>query len=198
MSVKLDLYRDIKAALQDLTFIENVLHYNGQDLLNYEKDNSKRFPQSWIQISNVTWQPSQQIAYNQNRTQQQKSDTSLITVYYASYSLLEDDETFETDLVNIDLIYRALTMLEGDNYTPLQRIGESDIATNNNVRVWAQEYTTMLTEPAIAKALTDAAPLTLEIITQETKTDNFISTDIPGQDVKPGFVPTGYETIHES
>jgi hypothetical protein len=198
MSVKLDLYRDIKAALQDLTFMENVLHYNGQDLLNYEKDNSKRFPQSWIQISNVTWQPSQQIAYNQNRTQQQKSDTSLITVYYASYSLLEDDETFETDLVNIDLIYRALTMLEGDNYSPLQRIGESDIATNNNVRVWAQEYTTMLTEPAIAKTLEDAAPLTLEIITQETKTDNFISTDIPGQDVEPGFVPDGTETIHES
>ena len=90
MSVKLELYQDIKAALQDLTFIKNVLHYNGQDLLNYEKNNSKRFPQSWIQISNVTWQPSQQVPYNQNRTQQQKSDTIIVTVYYASFTLLED------------------------------------------------------------------------------------------------------------
>lgn len=198
MSVKLELYQDVKAALQELTFIKNVMHYNSQDILNYEKNNSKRFPQVWIQLSSIPWNPSELKPYNQNRTQQQKSEPITMIIYYASFSLKEDDETFETDLVNIDLIYRALTMLEGDNFSPLQRASEADIATNNNVRVWAQEYTTMLTECAIAEALTDSAPLTLEIITQETKTDNFVSTDIPGQDVEPEFVPDGTETIHES
>jgi hypothetical protein len=195
MSVKLELYQDIKAKLQELTFLKNVLHYNGQDTFNYERDNSRRFPQAWIQLSNVIWQPSQQKAYNQNRTHQQKSDPITITIYYASFSLNEDDETFETDLINIDLIYRSLTMMDGNNYNPLQRSSEGDLPTNNNVRIWAQEFTTMLTECADSSNLVNASPLTLNIITKEIKTDNFVSTDIPGQDIDPEFVPTGDETI---
>lgn len=162
-SVKLDIYQDIKAQLETITSIRNVLHYNGQDMLNYEKDISKLFPQSWIQINTVSWQPSSLSPHQQNRTQQQKSDTVSVTIYYASWDLRDDNDTFEIDLVNIDLIYRALTMLEGDNYNPLQRISETDVPTNNNVRVWTQEFTTMLTEQAIARTEVDATPVTTTI-----------------------------------
>lgn len=195
MSVKLEVYQSIKERLQDLTFVRNVLHYNSQDALNYEKDISRRFPQVWIQISDVTWQPSQHQPYNQNRTHQQKSDAVAITVYYASFSLKEDEDTFETDLVNIDLIYRALTMLDGNNFNPLQRVSETDVPTNNNARVWAQVFTTMLTEPAVATDLVDAAPLELVINPEEVKTDDFVSTDTPGQNIEDDFIPTGNETI---
>lgn len=163
MSVKLELYQAIKAQLETITSIENVLHYNGQDLQNFEKDNSKRFPQAWIQLSSITWDPSQLHPHQSNRTQQQKSSETTITIYYATFSLNEDDETFETDLTNIDLIYRALTMLDGDNFNPLQRTGESDDPTNNNVRIWAQTYSTMLTECANVSTDVDAAPVTLVI-----------------------------------
>jgi hypothetical protein len=164
MSVKLELYQDIKAKLQELSNIKNVIHYNGQDGQNYEKTNARQFPQSWIQLTDITWNPSELVAHNSNRTQQQKSGSITITIYYASWILKEDNDTFETDLVAIDEIYRALTMLSGDNYGPLQRQSENDIPTTGGVRVWAQTFTTMLTECGISTNLTDAAPVELTII----------------------------------
>jgi hypothetical protein len=163
MSVKLEIYQAIKAKLEALAFLENVLHYNGQDTLDYEEDVSKRFPQAWIQLNTVNWGASELHPHQENRTQQQKSSEVVITIYYAVFSLNPDDDTFETDLVNIDLIYRAVTMTEGDNFNPLQRSSESDESNNNNVRVWAQEFTTMLTEPAIVSTDIDAAPVTITI-----------------------------------
>ena len=163
MSVKVDLYTAIKTQLETLTFLENVLHYNGQDLLNYEKDHAKRFPQSWIQLSAIDWTASEIEPHNSNRSQQQKGNAT-ITIYYASYALSDDTDTFETDLGNIDLIYRALIMLDSTNFSPLQRAIETDDATNNNVRVWSQQFTTQLTEQALADTLTDAAPVELTII----------------------------------
>lgn len=163
MSVKKELYQSIKSALQEITDIKNVLHYNGQDGLNYEKDLSRRFPQSWIQLTSVPWISPEGYSYNKNRTRQQKSQAITVTIYLATFSLNEDDETFETDLDLIDKIYRKLDGLDGDHFTDLQRTNESDIPTNNNVRVWAQEYTTMLTEQAEEKTLVDVSPVELVI-----------------------------------
>jgi len=163
MSVKIELYQAIKTKLEAISGIKNVLHYNGQDQFNYEKDNSKRFPQAWIQLTNINWLPSELTAYNSNVTQQQKSAEATITIYLASYSLNEDDETFEDDLLLIDETYRALTNLGGDNFSPLQRVSENDVADNNNVRVWAQEYNCMLTECGVSPGLADAAPVALTI-----------------------------------
>lgn len=167
MSVKLDLYQAVKTQLETITSIKNVLHYNGQDVLNYEQDHALRFPQSWIQLTSVPWKPSELEAYNKNRTRQQKSDTgTIISIYSAVWSLNDDDDTFETDLVLIDEIYRALTLLDGDNFSPLERINEEDVPTNNNVRVWLQQYTTMLTEKAVTQTLVDVEPVTLDITTE--------------------------------
>lgn len=163
MSAKLELYQAIKIALEAISGIEEVIHYNGQDLLNYEKDIGRRFPQCWIQLTTIPWQPSQLGAYNENRTRQQKSTGAIITIFTAQRTVKDDDDTFEIDLVFIDLVYRALTLLDGDHFSPLERLSESDLPTNSNIRVWAQEYTTMLTERANASTLEDAAPVTLVI-----------------------------------
>lgn len=162
MSVKLELYRAIKAQLETISSINTVTHYNGQDTQNFEKTVSKRFPQAWIQLSNIEWNSSELTAHNSNVTQQQKTGSVTVTIYFASWILKEDDDTFETDLVAIDEIYRASTMLEGDNFQPLQRVSEGDLP-NTGVRIWAQTYTTMLTECGISKELTDAAPVVLTI-----------------------------------
>lgn len=163
MSVKKELYSAIKAKLQTVTQINNVLHYNNQDGLDYEKDHSRRFPQSWIQLTDVEWNPSELESHNKNRTRQQKTVGCTITVYTATFSLKEDEDTFESDLDLVDLVYRALTNLDGDHFTPLQRVREQDLPTNNNVRVWAQTYSTMLTEQADSTTLVDAAPVTLTL-----------------------------------
>jgi len=162
MSTKLELYRAIKAKLQTIDSIKIVQHYNRQDTQNFEKTNSKRFPQVWIQLSNIAWNSSELAYNNSNTTQQQKTSDVTITIYLASWHLQEDDDTFETDLVTVDEIYRSLTMLEGDNFQPLQRTGESDVP-NSGVRIWAQTFTTMLTECGVTKNLTNAAPVTLTI-----------------------------------
>lgn len=163
MSVKVELYQAIKAKLQELEGVKNVLHYNGQDILDYEKDNSKRFPQYWVQLTNIEWEPSQQQPHQANRTHQQKTTSVAITIYYATFSLKGDDDTFEDDLAAVDLSYRALSMLDGDNFGPLQRVSEGDEATNNNVRIWTQVYMTQLTECAIDGTEIDAAPVLLVI-----------------------------------
>jgi len=163
MSVKKDLYTAIKTALQGVEELKNVLHYNGQDTSDYENDHSKRFPQAWIQISDIEWKPSSQRPHESNQTQEQKTEIVNVTIYYASFSLSDDDDTFLTDLDNVDRIYRALTMLQGDNFNPLQRASEGDDSNNNNVRIWIQQYTTMLTENAVSLDRVDAAPVTLTI-----------------------------------
>jgi hypothetical protein len=162
-TVKKDLYQAIKAALESVTTIKNVMHYNGQDLNNFEQENSKRFPQCWIQLTSTTWLPSELDAYNKNETRQQKSEAATITIYLATFSLNDDDDTFEADLDVVDEIYRALTNLDGALFSPLQRASEADVPTNNNVRIWTQEYTTKLTEPPVEAGLTDAAPVALII-----------------------------------
>ena len=163
MSVKIDLYNAIKTRLETVSSLRNVLHYNGQDLFNYEKEHARRFPQAWVQLTSTTWKPSELEAYNKNRTRQQKSDQCIISIYSATFSLDDDDDTFETDLILIDDIYRAITLLDGSNFTALERINEEDSPTNNNVRVWLQQYSTMLTEQAVAGTLEDVAPVDLTI-----------------------------------
>lgn len=163
MSVKKDVYSSIKTALQEIAEIKNVLHYNGQDTYNYEKDISRRFPQAWIQLTNINWKESELTSYNENRTRQQKTTQCLISVYTAQFSLKEDEDNFEDDLDLIDLVYRKLINLDGTNFTPLQRESENDLPNNNNVRVWIQTYSTMLTEQANDDDLTDAAPVALTI-----------------------------------
>lgn len=163
MSVKINLYEAIKTAIEAIPSIKNVLHYNGQEILNYEKDIPKRFPQCWIQLTSIEWNSSEQRPNNANITQQQKTALVNISIYTATFSLNEDNETFTNDLILVDLVYRALSMLEGVNFSPLQRVSESDISTNNNVRVWQQDYTSQLTENAIALNNEDVAPINLVI-----------------------------------
>jgi hypothetical protein len=163
MSVKKTVYQAIKTALQEIPEIENVLHYNGQETFNYQGDVSRRFPQVWIQLTSIDWQPSELVSHNANRTRQQKSVAVSISIYLATFSLKEDEDTFESDLDLIDTVYRKLTMLDGENFSPLQRASETDQPTNNNVRIWIQTYSTMLTEKAVSDDLTDAAPVALQI-----------------------------------
>ena len=163
MSVKLEIYQAIKVKLLAIDGMRNVEHYNGQDIYNYEKDHARRFPQSWISFSTIQWQPSMTNAYNQNTTKEQKSAAFTVTVRFATFNLKSDNDTFESDLENIDTIYRALTNLGGNNFSPLQRLTEEDNPNNNNVRVWTITFSTMVTECGVSKEEEDAAPLALII-----------------------------------
>jgi hypothetical protein len=166
--VKKDLYTDIVTALEGIVDsdnvrkIEHVLKYNSQDFNNDSID-QKNYPQAWMQFSSVTWLPSELKAHNENATQEQKGNVE-ITVFISQYSLDNDDSTWQSNLSLINDIYRALTNMGGDGYSPLQRVSEVDDIDNNNVRTWQIVFSTAVTECGVDEGLEDASPVELTII----------------------------------
>jgi hypothetical protein len=166
-NVKLDLYNDIETALINVVdsnnnkLIKNVLKYNSQDV-NNDTIIQKNYPQAWIHFSDISWNPSMLDGHNQNTTQEQKGLIS-ITIHIEQFSLKGNEDTWKSDLTLINLVYRALANMKGENYTSLQRVTEIDHVNNNNVRDWQIIFTTQVTESGISKGQTDAAPVTLII-----------------------------------
>lgn len=161
--VKYDLYVAIENALEAIPAIKHVLKYNSQDLTN-DKIHQRNYPQAWVQLSSIEWQPSSLYAHNQNGTQEQKGTIEVI-VYISQHSLSGDNETWKPDLTLINTVYRALTNLQLDteSFTPLQRVRETDYIDNNNVRIWQTVYTTMAIECGVTENLVDVAPVDLVI-----------------------------------
>jgi hypothetical protein len=161
-NVKLDVYNDVEAALNEIIELKNTLKYNSQDV-NNEKSIQKQYPQAWIHLSSVDWNPSMLTAHNQDATQEQKGILT-ITVHIEQYSLKGNEATWKPDLALINTVYRKLANMSGENYTPLQRVSEVDDINNNNVRDWPISFTTEVTEAGISKEQTNAAPVGLTII----------------------------------
>jgi len=165
---KYDLYTAIETALEAIPEIKHVLKYNSQDF-NNDTIIQKQYPQAWVQLSSILWQPSELTAHNVNATQQQKGSIEA-TVFISQHTLSDDSTTWKPDLGLINTVYRSLTNLssEDENFTPLQRISEVDDIDNNNVRTWQIVFSTMVTECGVDVGLEDAAPVILTINKQIT------------------------------
>lgn len=161
-NVKLDVYNDIETALNEITALSNTLKYNSQDV-NNEKIIQKQYPQAWIHLSSVDWNPSMLTAYNQDATQEQKG-LLIVTIHIEQFSLSGNETTWKPDLTLINSVYRKLANMSGENYTPLQRASEIDDVNNDNVRDWQTSFTTMVTEAGVSKGQTDVAPVDLTIV----------------------------------
>ena len=163
--VKLDLYNAVEEALIAITDFKNVLKFNSQDV--HDSDEKKRrYPQTWIEFSDISWDPSKLKPDQANSTQEQNGIIQ-ITIHIESFSLKDDNDIFKSDLELISKVYRALTMLQGENFTPLQRIGEIDDINQNNVRDWQIVFTTQVTEAGVEIGQVDAAPVTIKIESRE-------------------------------
>jgi len=160
-NVKLDLYNDIETVLKEIVSVRNVLKYNSQDI-NQDKIIPKQYPQAWIHFSDISWLPSHLTAYDQNLTQEQKG-TILITIHIEQFSLSGNETTWKPDLTLINTVYRKLSNMSGDNYTPLQRVSEIDDINNENIRDWQITFSTMVTECGVSLGQQDATPVVLTI-----------------------------------
>ena len=159
--IKYDLYTIIETALETISEIKHVIKYNSQDL-NNEKIHQLNYPQAWMQMSSITWDESMLTAHRQNLTQEQKGNIE-ITVYIAQHSMKDNNETWKPDLSLINKVYRAVTNVSGDGFSPLQRISERDDISNDNVRIWEIVFSTKVTECGVSRDLEDATPVTLII-----------------------------------
>ena len=157
-NVKVDIYTDVKAALEGISTVKHVLHYNEQDL-NEGEIISRNYPQCWIHFSDIVWLPNELKANNTNTTQAQKGDITL-TVYISQFTLKEDNDSFLEHMSLINEVYRALILIDNENYTPLVRVSETDTA-QDNVRIWQVTFTTQVIECGISDNKTDAAPVDL-------------------------------------
>jgi hypothetical protein len=161
-NVKLDVYNDVETALNEITALKNTLKYNSQDV-NNDKISQKQYPQAWISLASIDWNPSMLTAHNQDATQEQKGNL-IITIHIEQYSLSGNETTWKPDLALINTVYRKLANMSGKNYTPLQRVSEIDDVNNDNVRDWQMSFTTSVTECGVSKELEDAAPVELTIV----------------------------------
>lgn len=161
--VKYDLYTAIETALEGISAIKHVIKYNSQDF-NNDKIFQRIYPQAWMQLSSIVWNPSELKAHQQNATQQQKGNVE-VTIYIAQHSLKENESTWLPDLSLINSVYRALTNLSTatESFTPLQRVSEVDHIDNNNVRIWQIVFSTMIEECGVTNNQEDATPVTLTI-----------------------------------
>lgn len=164
-NVKLDLYNAVKTALQEITEIKNVVRYNSQQE-NEPQETRRQYPQAWIEFSSVEWPPSLHKANNSDTSNEQKGNIEL-TVHLAVWDLRDDDDSFSDALTLTDKIYRKLTMLEDENFTPLQRVSEIDDINQDNVRDWQITFTTMVIEAGVSLSQVDAAPVTVKILQRE-------------------------------
>jgi hypothetical protein len=160
-NVKVDLYTAIKSALLEIEDFQHVLKYNGQDQ-NPEEETLRNYPQAWIHLSAIEWSPNMLKANQRNTTQEQKGDIN-VTIYIAQESLLDNDDTFLNDMLLVQKVYRKLAMLQGENFTPLQRVGEIDDVNNNNVRHWEITFSTKVTECGVDDNKTGVSHVTLQI-----------------------------------
>jgi len=159
-NVKLDLYKAIKSALEGISSIKHVRHYNSQEV-DFKSEKSRNFPQAYIGFSDITWKPSELQVTQSDTTQQQKGNIT-VTVYLELKSFKGDNESFEDDLDIINDVYREITMVEGDNWQPLQRVSEREDPSNDNVRFWAIDFITMVEETGVSQGLSSKV-VTLEI-----------------------------------
>jgi len=151
-NVKLDLYNKIKEVLEAEGTIKHVEHYNRQ-LQEVRNEKQTQYPRVLVQFSDIAWKHSEPRKNQSNVTQQQKGDIE-VSLYIQMKSLKGDSESFAEHMDVVDTVYREMTLVKGDNWTPFQRIKETDDNDNNNVREWVVVFSTGVEELGVSADLT--------------------------------------------
>ena len=150
MSVKLELYQLVKAAVMAIPEVETFGHFNNQ-FDTEEEECPFNNPAVFFEFADLPWQPSQLRAFNAAGTQQQKSESCQFTLHIGYWSHEDEDDKFSGLLALVGKIYEAVTMVESPNINPIQRLNDEDDNAHREPIVWKTTFSTMLTEPGIVK-----------------------------------------------
>lgn len=166
MSVKIELYQLVKAAVEAIPEVETFGHFNNQfDTENQEEPFNN--PAVFFEFSDLPWQPSQQSSYNAQGTQQQKSESCQFTLHISYWSNNPEEDKFLGVLGIADKVYRAIANIESENINPIQRLNDGDDTAHREPIVWTTTFATMLTEPGVAEAV---SPVTADVNVQTGNT----------------------------
>lgn len=155
MSVKLELYQLVKAAVEP--FVQTFGHFNNQ--FDTEADECPfNNPAVFFEFSDLPWAPSQLQSFNPQGTQQQKSEECQFTLHISYWDHEDEEDKFLSLLALVGKVYRAVTTIESDNINPIQRINDEDDVDHREPIVWKTTFSTMLTECGVAKPATPVTP----------------------------------------
>ena len=184
MSVKYEIYSDIKSSLEDnVTDIKTIRIWNNQPD-NEKKEKPIAYPAVFVEFQNMEWDKtllnqthfSQETGYS--KTSEQKGIFTIRLHCVFSYLEQETDIFSEMDTL-IDSIFQYTQGLKGDYYTHLRRTGETQDTNHNRVVDWIIDYETGVRQCGLKDAtlvLIAAGELTPEINTDLDIDNTYIRT----------------------
>lgn len=166
MSVKIELYNLVKAAVSTVPEIKTFGHFNNQFATERDEQPFNN-PAVFFQFVDVPWLPSSLAVANPNASQEQKSQPVQFTLHISFWDHKNEEDKFLGLLDVVDKVYRAVANIESNNINPIQRINDEDDPDHTEPIVWRTTFSTMLSE--CGKAL-NVAPINpgIKIITLNT------------------------------
>jgi hypothetical protein len=169
MSVKLNLFNDIKTALLSAG-AQRVLLYNNQ-FAQERKEFVYEYKTVLVEFRSIPWtntnQKTTQALENGNCIKSQKADNTIIVLHIGYNTGKEATDSFEELDAYLQLVYFAVQELTGTYYQPLRRVNEVQDGDHDRLIVWQMEFETMLEEAGTTDTgLTAKESVTLELDTE--------------------------------
>lgn len=145
MSVKLDIFKDIKAAIESkVTEIQDVRLYNAQ-FDNEDREKAFNYPVVFIEFADIPWEQSnQKVEGILGINKEQKGGLAIITLHIGFTHLENETISFELMAPILEKVYFAVQGLQSDLYTALLRITERQDVDHDRVIDWQMDFTTMM------------------------------------------------------
>jgi len=167
MSVKLNLFNDIKTAIE-ATSADRVLLFNNQ-FENETRELVHPYKTVLIEFRSVPWTTTKQRTpkglENGDVMKSQKSGETIIALHIGYNTGKEATNSFEELDTYLQEIYFAVQDLQGEYYQPLKRIMEIHDTNHDRLIVWQMEFSTMLEEVGTTDTSLEEKTATLELDT---------------------------------
>lgn len=154
MSVKLDIFNDIVAAIEAIVDINDVRVINTVELWNSQLENEEEeipfnFPAVFIEFAEIPWTSTNQqpstLGAQGNVTKEQKGVNALVMIHIAHSQLENETVSFPIiDAIN-DTVYFAIQgLFKNEKYSPLLRTTELQDTDHDRVIDWQMGFLTTM------------------------------------------------------
>jgi len=162
MSVRLDLYNDIKAELIKIDLLKPDLTIHHVDIWNsqtrpenIEGHKQFRFPMVLIEFERANYKEPKQKTFNTNIKGEQNY-ISNITLHIWTKALTDETDSFVNKEPLIEDIKYAIKGIEGTNYGPLKLISDDYEKDHGNLFGSQLIFSSLIQEPGVYDTQVDA------------------------------------------
>jgi hypothetical protein len=179
MSVKLDIFNDIKTAITaNVTAITDVLVWNGQ-IDNEKEEGAKAYPIVYVEFAQISWdktslRPVRTGSTGSYQKNEQRGNCN-ITIHVVFWQLDDETTSFAAIDSTIELAYFAIMGLNGTYYNPLLRTGEKQDVNHDNVIDWQIDFNCGINQTSQSDTSISIPAATLApVVTSTMSLDNVV------------------------